>query len=298
MSPTDVPEGAIRHTVTPGGRRWVVRTDGTDRLIEGGLADLLAVPLDEARARLAAAVPLDRPHSDGAAGVAAPIDEQEVWAAGVTYERSRDERMAESTEASIYDRVYVAERPELFFKAPAGRVVGPGDPVGIRVDSDWNVPEPELGLVFNSRGELFGYVPGNDMSSRSIEGDNPLYLPQAKVYEAACALGPSVVPVWSVDAPFDITLEIERDGTIAFADTISTAAITRSAEQLGAWLFAAMPFPAGVVLLTGTGIVPPESFTLAAGDLVRVTLDSVGVLENPVREVGIDLRGRFKEGTR
>jgi 2-dehydro-3-deoxy-D-arabinonate dehydratase len=293
VSPADVPEGAIRHVLTADGDRWVVRRDGEDRLIEGGLADLLALPLDEARARLDAATP-----TDAGTGVAAPVDLQEVWAAGVTYERSRDERMAESTEASIYDRVYVAERPEVFFKAPAGRVVAPGGPVGIRVDSDWDVPEPELGLVFTSRGELFGYVPGNDMSSRSIEGDNPLYLPQAKVYEAACALGPAIVPAWEVEGPFDIRLEIERDGAVAFEGETSTSTITRSAEDLGAWLFAAMPFPAGAVLLTGTGIVPPESFTLAAGDVVRVTIDRVGVLENPVREVGTDLRGRAAGGAR
>jgi 2-dehydro-3-deoxy-D-arabinonate dehydratase len=285
VSPTDVPEGGLRQAVTRGGRRWVVRTNGEDRLIEGGLADLLALPLDEARARLEAATPIDHPFD-----VAAPVDEQEVWAAGVTYERSRDERMAESTEASIYDRVYVAERPELFFKAPASRVVAPGEPVGIRVDSDWDVPEPELGLVFTSRGELFGYVPGNDMSSRSIEGENPLYLPQAKVYEAACALGPAIVPAWTIDSPFDIRLEIERDGAIAFEGATSTESLTRSAADLGAWLFAAMPFPAGAVLLTGTGIVPPESFSLAEGDVVRVIVDRVGVLENPVRVVGTDLR--------
>uniref|UniRef100_UPI0035CB2949 fumarylacetoacetate hydrolase family protein n=1 Tax=uncultured Amnibacterium sp. TaxID=1631851 RepID=UPI0035CB2949 len=135
-------------------------------------------------------------------------------------------------------------------------------------------------------GELFGYVPGDDLSSRSIEGENPLYLPQAKVYEASCALGPAIVPVWAVDGPFGIRLEIERDGATAFDATTTSAAITRSFEDLGAWLFAAMPFPSGAVLLTGTGIVPPESFTLAAGDVVRVTVEGVGVLENPVREVG------------
>jgi 2-dehydro-3-deoxy-D-arabinonate dehydratase len=286
VSPTDVPEWGIRRTAAEGGgSAWVVRRGGADRLIEGSLAELLALPLDQARARLEAATPVDSP-----AEVLAPVDEQEVWAAGVTYERSRDERMAESTEASIYDRVYVAERPEVFFKAPAARVVGPGAPVGIRVDSDWDVPEPELGLVFTSGGELFGYVAGNDMSSRSIEGDNPLYLPQAKVYEAACALGPQIVPVWAVSAPFPIRLEIERAGDLVFEGDASTASITRSFEDLGRWLFAAMPFPAGAVLLTGTGIVPPESFTLAAGDLVRVTVEGVGVLENPVREVGRDLR--------
>jgi len=293
VSPTELPEGAILHAVTADGPRWLVRSGGVDRLIEGGLADLLALPLADARARIEAATPFD-----GTYEIAAPVDQQEVWAAGVTYERSRDERMAESTEASIYDRVYVAERPELFFKAPAGRVVAPGGPVGIRVDSTWDVPEPELGLVFSASGELFGYVAGNDMSSRSIEGDNPLYLPQAKVYEAACALGPGIVPVWAVDGPFDIRLEIERGGAVAFEGTTSTSTITRSIEDLGAWLFAAMPFPAGAVLLTGTGIVPPESFTLAEGDVVRVTVAGVGVLENPVRTIGTDLRGRTKESTR
>jgi 2-dehydro-3-deoxy-D-arabinonate dehydratase len=293
VSPGEVPEHGIRRARTRAGDRWVVRRDGVDRLIEGTLADLLALPLDEARGRLEAAQPVDHGFD-----VAAPVDQQEVWAAGVTYERSRDERMAESTEASIYDRVYVAERPELFFKAPAARVVAPGDPVGIRADSAWDVPEPELGLVFTSRGELFGYVPGNDMSSRSIEGENPLYLPQAKVYEAACALGPAIVPAWAVEGPFDIRLEIERAGAIAFEGTTSTSYITRTAEDLGAWLFAAMPFPQGAVLLTGTGIVPPESFTLAAGDVVRVTVDRVGVLENPVRVVGDDLRGRAAGGSR
>lgn len=281
-----MPEGAIRQAGLRGGaRRWVARVDGEDRLIEGGLADLLRLPLDEARTRIEAGTPVDHGFR-----VIAPVDEQEVWAAGVTYERSRDERMAESSEASIYDRVYVAERPEVFFKAPAWRVVAPGDPVGIRADSDWDVPEPELALVFTAGGALFGYTVGNDMSSRSIEGDNPLYLPQAKVYEAACSLGPAIVPVWAVEPPFDVRLEIERDGAAAFDERTSTASIVRSFEDLGAWLAAAMPFPSGAVLLTGTGIVPPESFTLREGDVVRITVEGVGVLENPVRVVGRDLR--------
>jgi 2-dehydro-3-deoxy-D-arabinonate dehydratase len=255
------------------------------------LAELLALPLDEARARI------DAPSGDPVQGhLLAPVDAQEVWAAGVTYERSRDERMAESTEASIYDRVYVAERPEVFFKAPASRVVAPGEPVGIRADSDWDVPEPELGLVFNSAGELFGYVPGNDMSSRSIEGENPLYLPQAKVYEAACALGPAIVPSWDATGPFGIGLTITRNDEVAFEGTTSTSTITRDLADLGAWLFAAMPFPAGVVLLTGTGIVPEEGFTLAAEDVVTVSIEQVGTLVNPVRVVGRDLRA--EGGTR
>ncbi|MGN6743828.1 MAG: fumarylacetoacetate hydrolase family protein [Amnibacterium sp.] len=257
------------------------------------LAELLALPLGEARARI-----------DAAAGepvtgrLLAPVDEQEVWAAGVTYERSRDERMAESTEASIYDRVYVAERPELFLKAPAWRVVAPGAPVAIRADSDWDVPEPELALVFNAAGELFGYVPGNDMSSRSIEGENPLYLPQAKVYEAACALGPAIVPAWDVEGPFDIRLTIERDEHVVFEGATSTATITRELDDLGAWLFAAMPFPAGAVLLTGTGVVPYEGFTLAEKDVVTVSIDGIGTLVNPVRTVGRDLRRATTEGER
>ncbi|MFD1721611.1 fumarylacetoacetate hydrolase family protein [Amnibacterium endophyticum] len=288
MSPTDVPEGAIRRVGLPdGSTRWTVRRDGADHLLEDGLADLLALPRAEARARLEAA---DHPLEPGSR-VLAPVDRQEVWASGVTYARSRDERMAESTEASVYDRVYAAERPELFFKAPAWRVVAPGDAIGVRADSGWDVPEPELALVFDAAGELFGYVAGNDVSSRSIEGENPLYLPQAKVYEAACALGPAIVPAWAVDGPFPIRLEIERDGAAVFRGDTTTADLTRSAEDLGAWLFAAMPFPDGVVLLTGTGIVPDESFSLTAGDVVRVAIEGVGVLENPVRAVGRDLRG-------
>ncbi len=289
-----VVEGSIRRVLIDGGApRWVVRRGSEDLLLEGGLADLLRLPLDDARALVEQA---DRPVS-GDLRVLAPVDEQEVWAAGVTYERSRDERMAESSEASVYDRVYAAERPEVFFKSTAARAVGPGEPVGIRADSDWDVPEPELALVLASSGELFGWTVGDDMSSRSIEGDNPLYLPQAKVYEAACALGPAIVPVWAAEAPFDIALSILRDGDEVFAGAASSASITRSAEDLSAWLFAALPFPAGVVLLTGTGVVPPESFTLAAGDVVRVTIDGLGTLENPVRVVGSDPRGRAGRNT-
>jgi 2-dehydro-3-deoxy-D-arabinonate dehydratase len=265
---------------------WVWRRPDGDAVVEGGLAGLLALPLAEARAALEAAAPRER--VEGAP--LAPVDEQEVWAAGVTYERSRDERMAESSEASVYDRVYDAERPEVFFKAPAARVVAPGEAVGIRADSDWDVPEPELALVFTSRGELFGYTIGNDMSSRSIEGENPLYLPQAKVYEAACALGPAIVPAWAAAGPFDIRLGIERDGEEVFEGTASTASITRSAEDLGAWLMAGLPFPTGAVLLTGTGIVPPESFTLQADDVVRIRIEGLGELVNPVRVVGRDPR--------
>jgi 2-dehydro-3-deoxy-D-arabinonate dehydratase len=284
VSPTE--NAVLVRISTDDGPTWVLRSDAGDAHVPGGLAVLLGLSVDRARALLDKAK--FGPRIEGA--LLAPVDEQEVWAAGVTYERSRDERMAESTEASIYDRVYTAERPEVFLKSTAARVVAPGEPVGIRADSDWDVPEPELALVFASDGTLFGYTIGNDMSSRSIEGENPLYLPQAKVYEAACALGPAVVPAWAVEPPFDIRLGIERDGETVFSGTASSASITRPFEDLGAWLGAAMPFPAGSVLLTGTGIVPDESFTLAEGDVVRIGIEGLGELVNPVRVVGRDLR--------
>ncbi|HEY5180265.1 MAG TPA: fumarylacetoacetate hydrolase family protein [Dermatophilaceae bacterium] len=288
MSRTDpvpagrAPAGLVRLR-SAAGPRWVVRDRDGDRALDVGLAQLLAMPLREARDRLDAAVPVAVDDS----AVLAPVDEQEIWAAGVTYERSRDGRVGEATDGTVYDRVYRAERPELFFKAPAARVVAAGEPVGIRADSSWNVPEGELGLVLNSDGELFGYVVGNDMSSRSIEGTNPLYLPQAKVYDRSCALGPAIVPAWLVDGPFDVTLTISRDGTEVFAGATSTAAMTRTPQELAGWLTAALEFPAGAVLLTGTGIVPEDDFfTLAAGDVVTIDIAGIGTLVNPVTVVG------------
>jgi 2-dehydro-3-deoxy-D-arabinonate dehydratase len=276
-----VPTGLVRLRRATG-PRWVVRDRDGDRALDVGLAQLLAMPLTEARDRVDAAgsVAVD----DSA--VLAPVDEQEIWAAGVTYERSRDGRVGESADGTVYDRVYTADRPELFFKAVAARVVAPGEPVGIRADSSWNVPEAELGLVLNSAGELFGYVVGNDMSSRSIEGANPLYLPQAKVYDRSCALGPAIVPAWLVDGPFDITLAITRDGAEVFAGATSTASMTRAPRELADWLSAALAFPTGAVLLTGTGIVPEDDFTLADGDIVTIDIAGVGTLVNPVIVVG------------
>jgi 2-dehydro-3-deoxy-D-arabinonate dehydratase len=267
---------------TATGSRWVVREHDGDRSLAIGLAQLLAMPLSEARDRIDAAVSVAIDDS----AVLAPVDEQEVWAAGVTYERSRDGRVGESTDGTVYDRVYVADRPELFFKAPASRVVAVGEPVGIRADSTWNVPEGELGLVLNSAGELFGYVVGNDMSSRSIEGANPLYLPQAKVYDRSCALGPAIVPAWLVDGPFEITLTISRDDAVVFAGATTTAAMARTPQELAGWLTTALEFPIGVVLLTGTGIVPGDDFTLAAGDIVTIDIAGIGTLVNPVVVVG------------
>ncbi len=217
-----------------------------------------------------------------------PIEDQEVWAAGVTYLRSKSARMDESDfSASAYDRVYEAERPELFFKSLAPKVVGPGKPVGIRADSRWNVPEPELALVLNSRGAVVAYTIGNDMSSRDIEGANLLYLPQAKTYSRSCALGPCLVlGVTEVEArDWTIQLDIQRNQTSLFHGQTSVGLIRRSFAELTEFLFRCQSFPHGAVLLTGTGIVPPNDFSLAQGDVVRISISGIGTLENPVVQV-------------
>lgn len=216
----------------------------------------------------------------------APIVSQEVWAAGVTYYRSRSARIEESKDAgggTFYDRVYAAERPELFFKCAGWRVAGPGGEVRTRADATWSVPEPELTLVINARGELIGYTIGNDMSSRDIEGENPLYLPQAKVYNGSCALGPAVLlaetPLPKTTA---IHLQIMRDGAIAFAGNTTLAELKRDPKELIAYLFRELDFPHGAFLMTGTGIVPQDDFTLHTGDIIRITIDGIGTLENHV----------------
>jgi 2-dehydro-3-deoxy-D-arabinonate dehydratase len=218
----------------------------------------------------------------------APVQSQEVWASGVTFEPSRSARNEEAGPVDFYDRVYDAVRPELFCKAAPGRVRGPGEEVGIRRDSGWDVPEPELGLVANSCGRLVALTVGNDMSSRSIEGENPLYLPQAKVFTGSCALGPALVPL--TEAPeldgLVIELAIHRDGEVLFADSVPLSAMRRRPEELLEWLFSALEFPVGVVLLTGTSIVPPPELTLRAGDRVDIAVPGVGTLTNPVADVG------------
>jgi 2-dehydro-3-deoxy-D-arabinonate dehydratase len=222
------------------------------------------------------------------AQILAPIGNQEVWAAGVTYYRSRSARMEEAKSAGggdFYDRVYSAERPELFFKATASRVAGPGSHVRIRSDAKWNVPEPELTLLVNHRGQIIGYTVGNDMSSRDIEGENPLYLPQAKVYDRSCALGPCVlITPEPLPATTPIRLEIMRDGAAAFSADITLAEMKRAPATLVEYLFRDNSFPYGAFLMTGTGIVPPDSFTLKSGDLVRITIDPIGTLENEVKQ--------------
>jgi 2-dehydro-3-deoxy-D-arabinonate dehydratase len=214
-----------------------------------------------------------------------PVERQEVWAAGVTYLRSKTARMAESDfSATAYDRVYAAERPELFFKCLPEKVVAPGEAVGIRRDARWNVPEPELALVMNSRGRIVGCTIGNDMSSRDIEGENLLYLPQAKIYSRSCALGPWIaVGAAEPDVrAWKITLEIRRGGQPVFAGETSPGQIKRAFADMAGYLFRCQAFPHGAVLLTGTGIVPPDSFTLQAGDEVEIGVSGIGTLRNAV----------------
>lgn len=220
------------------------------------------------------------------AKIEAPIGSQEVWAAGVTYYRSRSARMDESKTAGggdFYDRVYSAERPELFFKSTPHRVAGPGGCVRIRKDATWSVPEPELTLLINHRGQIIGYTAGNDMSSRDIEGENPLYLPQAKVYDGSCALGPCVlVSSEPLPASTPISVEIVRDGRMEFSGATTLAELKRAPATLVEYLYRDNSFPFGAFLMTGTGIVPPNSFTLASGDRIRINIDPIGTLENEV----------------
>jgi 2-dehydro-3-deoxy-D-arabinonate dehydratase len=216
----------------------------------------------------------------------APIGSQEVWAAGVTYYRSRDARMDEAREsggATFYDRVYDADRPELFFKSTAPRVVAPGGAVRVRRDSKWSVPEPELVLVIDAAGTVVGYTAGNDMSARDIEGENPLYLPQAKVYDGSCSIGPAVLFTAEPLPPTTaIGLSIVRGGRVVFEGATTTGQIKRGFDELADWLRRESTFPVGCYLFTGTGIVPPDAFTLASGDEVAITIDAIGTLNNIV----------------
>jgi 2-dehydro-3-deoxy-D-arabinonate dehydratase len=218
--------------------------------------------------------------------VLAPIGTQEIWAAGVTYLRSRDARMEESQEkggADFYQKVYEAERPELFFKALPHRVAADGEQVYIRRDSAWNVPEPELTLYINSKGNVQGYTIGNDMSSRDIEGENPLYLPQAKVYDRSAAIGPCLyVPEEPIPAGTLISIVIQRAGREMFKDSISLNRMKRTLPELAHWLYLACEFPTGCYLMTGTGMVPPAGFTLHPGDIVDISIENIGTLSNSV----------------
>jgi 2-dehydro-3-deoxy-D-arabinonate dehydratase len=248
-------------------------------------ADVADATLDGiAKRRFANAPSVDPDRLDAEAGL--PLDAAEVWAAGVTYAISEEAREAESSMPEMYLDVYDADRPEIFFKATPSRTVGPGEAVGIRGDSDWDTPEPELGVVIH-RGRTVGFTVGNDMSSRDIEGANPLYLPQAKVYDRCCSLGPCVASTGTVEDPHDLRmdLEIRRDGEAVFEDATSTGEMVRTCEELVSYLARSNPLPETAVLLTGTALVPPEEFTLRPGDVVRIDVESIGRLENPVAEV-------------
>lgn len=220
----------------------------------------------------------------------APMEGQEVWASGVTYLRSRSARMAESEAAGggdFYDRVYNADRPELFFKATPARVVGPGQAVRIRRDSNWNVPEPELTLLISPSGSITGYTIGNDMSSRDIEGANPLYLPQAKSYDKSCALGPAILVTRErPPASTGINLAIRRGDAVVFRGATSLAEMKRTLDDLVHYLYRETSFPGGCFLMTGTGVIPTDEFTLQVGDFVEITIDGIGTLRNPVERAG------------
>jgi 2-dehydro-3-deoxy-D-arabinonate dehydratase len=249
------------------------------------LGELLRLPLDAIRARCEKAAggqTIDR----ATVRLLPPVDSlMEVWAAGVTYRRSREARVEESDRAAdVYELVYDADRPELFFKSVAWRVTGHGEQISVRRDSEINVPEPELAVVLNAHGETVGYTICNDVSSRSIEGANPLYLPQAKVYLGACAVGPGIRPAWEVADPFALTIQmgIERAGTTVWQGQASTADLRRDLSDLASFLVREDCFPEGAVLSTGTSLVPDLPFTLVPGDTVRIEIDEVGVLESRV----------------
>lgn len=263
---------------TPDGPRWAV--DQRFLRADVDLVRLLALPRKAMLAELASTqtpVPAHGP-------LLPPIDAtQEVWAAGVTYLRSREAREAESeTSADVYEKVYAADRPELFAKAAGWRVVGHGMTIRTRADSRWTVPEPELTLVINRHAEIVGFTVGNDVSSRDIEGENPLYLPQAKIYDGACALGPGI-RLTDVDALGDlpIAVQIIREGRVAFEGETRSSQMKRHPQDLAACLYRELSFPYGAFLMTGTGVVPPDMFTLRTGDVVRITIGPL-TLENGV----------------
>lgn len=242
--------------------------------------------LVKVKAKISAANPVENGRQLLETGLQVPIGNQEIWAAGVTYFNSKLARQEESESAGgsdFYARVYAAERPELFFKSAAHRCVGPGQTVRIRKDSTWNVPEPELTLLLTSSGKIVGYTIGNDMSSRSIEGENPLYLPQAKTYDGSAALGPCIlVHDEKLPETIDIELVIHRNGAIVFEGKTNLGQIKRNLEDLASWLFRELSFPDGCFLMTGTGIVPPREFTLHEGDEVRISIGPIGTLVNVV----------------
>ena len=279
----------VRYATPSGAQVAVQDVTGLRPLPVASLAELLTLPLSRLR-EVTAAGPVTAASAAAAGGDAPrllpPADGlTEVWACGVTYERSSAARQEESDVADVYARVYDAERPELFFKSPAWRLCGPGEPIGIRPDSAISVPEPELALVCNARAEIVGVTICNDVSSRSIEGQNPLYLPQAKIYTGACAIGPGITPVWELPGltSLRVTASVQRGGQVAWAGETSTARLHRDLDELVGYVFRSASFPHGVLVSTGTGLVPELDFTLHPGDEVRISIEGVGCLVNVVR---------------
>ncbi len=274
----------IRYAIGDEARVGVRSDDGVvRRLAAGSLEELLRLPADEFRS----AVEDPGDPEAGPVRLLPPVDGRtEVWAAGVTYQRSSEARQEESQVADVYAKVYDADRPELFFKSVAWRAVGPDEPIGVRADSAVDVPEPEIAVVVNAHGEIVGYTVCDDVSSRSIEGENPLYLPQAKVYAGACALGPGIRPAWEIADCYDlgISATVTRSGTTAWSAQTSTRMLHRRFDELVAHLGRQLALPGGAILSTGTGIVPDLTFTLTPGDTVAITIDGIGALSNPVLE--------------
>ena len=286
----------VKVLLANGDRRIGILDGGDVRLLDlsqvddcHNLSDILHAPNPHGLASFLLD-PHAAPVAVGSVTLLAPIDHQEVWAAGVTYKRSQVARMEESeTGASHYDRVYTADRPELFLKATPGRVSGPGEPVRVRQDSRWSVPEPELAVMVTPEKKAAGFTIGNDMSARDIEGENPLYLPQAKVYRQCCGLGPCVlIPEEPLNrTETTITLCIDRDGGEVFRGDTNLGQMARSFDDLIGWLGRENEFPDGAVLLTGTGIIPPDEFTLQNGDVVSIEIAGIGTLTNPVVQDGM-----------
>jgi 2-dehydro-3-deoxy-D-arabinonate dehydratase len=281
----DAGREGLRRVLVDGAPVLTVARAGALHPLDCSLADLLHA----GRERLHQAVDraLQRPPLDEPTGLLAPVDAQEVWASGVTYRRSATARVEESSIGDVYELVYTAQRPELFLKATAARVPAPGAPLRIRADSTWDVPEPELALVIDARAEIVGYLAADDVSSRSIEGANPLYLPQAKLYDDSLGLSGTIVLARDAPDPRQaaIDLEIHRDGERIFKGETSVAEMKRGFDELVGALFRELSFPAGAVLLTGTGIVPPDEITLRHGDRVRIAVEGVGVLEHDIYQV-------------
>lgn len=278
----DPPHPGLQRVIAGGRAQAALWQDGEHYALQHPLAELLTLrrdELDEMLDRASSAEPLQIER------VLAPVDAQEIWGAGVTYRRSLAARVDEAADADPYERIYCAPRPELFFKATPARVCPCDQSLRLRADSDWDVPEPELALVLNSHREVIGYLIGNDLSSRSIEAENPLYLPQAKIFDGGLGLSRTIVLAASLDGVIEdarITLRVWRGEQLVVDGSTSVGSMHRSFDELSQWLFAELAHPHGVVLLTGTGVIPPREFSLAAGDEIEIEIEHLGRLRQTV----------------